>query len=912
MASRHVVGIDLGTTHTVVAWAELAPGAKPEVFSIPQLVSAGEVAARPVLPSVLYAPPDGEAAIDPWGDLPWIAGEHARRRGQEVAGRTVSSAKSWLCHGAVDRTAPILPWGSDDETLPKLSPVEASARLLRHVARAHDEAFPAHPLTEQQVVLTVPASFDQAARSLTLDAARDAGLRVRLLEEPQAAFYDAMAHLGLERLGALTGETGEPALVLIADVGGGTTDLTLIVIARSPDGSLGLTRVAVGRHLLLGGDNMDLAIAHGVEARLVTPPARLDPRRFAQLVLACRTAKERLLGDDAPDALPIALAGSGSALVGQTLRAELGRDEVRSAVLDGFFPQARRDETPVRGRTGLRAFGLPYEHDPAITRHVAAFVARHAPEGTAPRAVLLNGGVFRAPELARRLLEVVSGLAATPALRLPERDPDLAVARGAVQYGLALAGHGPRIGGGAAHGYYLGIEGSARRAICVVPRGALEGERHQAAGRGLALTVGRPVRFELYSSDHGEVHAPGEVVTVEDEHFQRLPPVAVSFESDAGSGEEVQVGLEGELSPVGTLELAAVEREASDSRAARRFALAFELRAPATDATPRPSERPRASVRPASPRFDEARVAIERVFGKAQVDVPERAVKDLWRELARILGERETWSGELLRALFDALAPFIKARRRSPDHERVCWMLAGYCLRPGYGHPLDPGRIKLLSPLFEQGLVFHQEARSWQQFWIAWRRVAGGLGESLQVHIRDRIDPFLAPAGHGPKKPKGFKPQALDEMLELAGALERVPSERRVELGEWLLERTWSEQNPRLWAALGRLGSREPAYGSAHHVVPTRVAEHWLDHLLREKWGEVPTAPRAAMQLARLVGDRARDVREALRAEVTRRLEAVGADPDWVRAVREHVPVADRERAEFFGEELPVGLRLIA
>jgi hypothetical protein len=668
---------------------------------------------------------------------------------------------------------------------------------------------------------------------------------------------------------------------------------------------------------LLGGDNMDLALAHLAESRLMTPPARLDPRRFGQLVLACRTAKERLLGEDPPERAPIALTGTGSALIGSTLRTELERDEVRRIVLDGFLPEVERSATPKRGRTGLVAFGLPYEHDPAITRHVAAFWSRHVGEGEpGPRAVLLNGGVFRANQIADRLLSIISSWGSRPAERLFERDPDLAVARGAVLYGLALEGFGPRIGGGSALGYYLAVEADSRanRAICVVPRGAREGERALAQGRGLRLRVGRPVRFELYASDSGPAHAPGELVEIDDERFLKLPPVATSFDKAEESNEEVEVALEGELSPIGTLELACVERGLTPPR---RFALAFELRGEAAPVS-RASDRPRQSVRPASPRFDEAARAIERVFGKAQAEVKEREVKDLMRELVRVLGERETWSGELTRALFDVIGPLNKSRRRSPDHERVFWMLAGYCLRPGLGHPLDPGRIRILTPLWEQGLAFPNEARIWQQFWIAWRRVAGGLNEDLQVRIRDRLDPFFAPAGQAGKKPKGIKPQALDEMLELASSLERVPAERRAKLGEWLLERTWTEQNPRLWAAIGRIGSRAPAYASVHHVVSTRVAERWLDHLLRERWRDMSTAPRAAAQLARVTGDRARDVSESLRARTAEALtrfadsgQNAAVDPETVRAVLEYVPIADRERAEFFGDELPVGLRLV-
>ncbi len=576
-------------------------------------------------------------------------------------------------------------------------------------------------------------------------------------------------------------------------------------------------------------------------------------------------------------------------------------------MLEGFFPPCQLGDGPKRGRSGLVAFGLPYEHDAAITRHVATFVHSHTDQPLA--AVLLNGGVFRSPRLAQRLLELVGSWSEAPCERLPERDPDLAVARGAVAYGLALAGHGLVIGGGAAQGFYIGIEGGTeKRAVCVVPRGAREGERHIAAGRPLALRVGRPVRFELYASDRA-THAPGEIVDVEASALVPLAPVASTFEASE-STEDVLVALVGELSPVGTLELACIETEPVDPKQPRRFGLAFQLRA-GDDECARPSRRPGASVRPASPRFDEARVAIERVFGKAASDVKEREVKDLWRELTRVLGERQTWSGELCRALFDVLAPQAKARRRSLDHERVFWMLAGYCLRPGYGHPADPGRVRLLSPFFEQGLVFQDETRGWQQFWIAWRRVAGGLAEDLQTHIRDRVDPFLAPSGQAGKKPKGMKPQALDEMLELASALERVAPDRRARLGGWLIERTWTEQNPRLWAAIGRLGSRAPAYASVHHVVSVRIAEGWLDHLLREKWGNLATAPRAAMLLARATGDRTRDVSGELRQKTALALEAAHADPQWALAVREEQPIEDRERAEFFGDEIPAGLRLV-
>jgi hypothetical protein len=866
------------------------------VLEVPQLVTRSEVAPRSLFPSTLYTPTDGEAVEDPFGDAPWALGEYARRRGTEVAGRLVASSKSWLVHSGVDRTAAILPWGSEDDAA-RLSPVDAAARLLAHVRQAWDAQHPGAALVEQDVVLTVPASFDEVARELTLDAARRAGLAPKLLEEPQAAFYDWMARAGEGGLSALLGTTGGEALVLVVDVGGGTTDLSLVRVS----GVDRVERVAVGPHLLLGGDNMDLALAHLVEPRLVAD-AKLDPARFAQLVSACRAAKEALLGASPPEDAPVTVTGAGAQLVGATRTTRVTRDEVERVVLDGFLPLVSGEARPQRARGALVAFGLPYERDVAITRHVAAFLARHLPAGSSPNAVLLNGGVFRAARIAERVVEALAGWrGGKDVARLPGADPDLAVARGAVAYALARRGGGVRIGGGSSRGYYVAVapeEGRAR-AVCVVPRGAEEGVVHAASGRMFALAVGRPVRFDVLASDEASARA-GDVVDVDDDAYARLPPLATTL--DGARGTEVRVTLEGELTPVGTLDLACVETDDP----ARRHRLAFQLRGDtpsiAPGRAPSPSQVPR--------RMDGARDLLDRAFGKPRADAGGREAKDLLRELERLLGERTQWTTDVNRALYDALLPGARARRRSADHERVFWLLAGWCIRPGFGDPLDPQRVALLPPLFDERLAFPAEARGWQQFWITWRRAAGGLDEATQTRLRDFADPWLATSDAGLKKPK--KPAlSLDDALDMASSLERVAPARRSELGGWVLERTWTDRDSRLWAAIGRLGARVPAYASVHHVVSPHVVERWLDHLLREKWDLVPKAAQAAVQLARRTGDRARDVNERVRQEVEKRLVAMGAEEPWVRAVREVVAVEESERAAFFGDALPPGLRLV-
>ncbi len=901
--SSHCVGIDLGTTHTVVAHGER--GRPPAVFPVPQLVGPAEIDALRLLSSSLFTPPPGDAVVDPYGELPWLVGDYALRRGREVPHRLIVSAKSWLCHPGVDRRAPILPWGESDADVEKVSPVEVSRRILDHVQKTWDAAFPARKLSQENVVLTVPASFDEVARELTVEAARAAGLDVRLLEEPQAAFYDFLATSGSASIEALL--SGRPrARVLVCDVGGGTTDLTLIEAKKSDAGELDLARVAVGRHLLLGGDNIDLALAHACERKL-TGGDPLEPARFAALLLACRQAKERLLGEAPPDSVPIRVAGRGSALVGSTLATELTRGEVDALVFDGFLPLLERGAPAPKPRAGLVSFGLPYERDPAISRHLLAFLERHAAEGV--DAVLLNGGLFRSPRAAERVRDLVSAFRGAPVELLPFPDPDLAVARGAVAYGLALESGEARIGGGTPRGFYVAVEsGAARRAVCVVPKGAREGEHHLARPAGLRLRVGEATAFELFTSDT-QTHAAGDIVDLSEE-FASLPPITASFAGDSGERRELESALEGELTPVGTVDLACVEL-APEGRAPRRFRLAFELRERPRDvpsAPPSKSLPPRATAS-THPNLAAAREAVERVFGEGRHDVKPREVKDLVRELERLLGERPTWTLHTNRALFDTVSGGRNARRRSEDHERVFWMLAGYTLRPGFGDPRDPARVGLLVPLFETGVSLATNPRAWQQFWIAWRRVGGGLKEETQIRIRDALDPFLAPPEMKLKKRKALKAEAPEELLELAASLERIPVERRVELGRWVLERTWTNRDPRLWAALGRLGARVPAYGSAHQVIPIRVAEEWVDHLLRTRFQEVPTAAHAALQLARVTGDRTRDLSAALREEVAKRLREVGSEA-WATAVSEFVPMGVAEQAELLGDALPVGLVL--
>ncbi len=927
MTSRYIVGIDLGTTHTVVAYTETDNSAAIQLFNIEQLVGLGEVAARPLLPSLRYHPAADELSPADL-QLPWvqddnaIVGTLARQLGAQVPGRLVASAKSWLSHPSVDRTAAILPWGAAEE-IDKISPVAASASYLRHVRRAWDHQFPDHPLQQQRLVLTVPASFDEAARALTLEAARLAGLpQMRLVEEPQAAMYDWLYRHRQDQVNAL----GKVRLVLVCDVGGGTTDLTLIKISHGPTGPQ-LTRIGVGDHLMLGGDNMDLGLAHLAESRLATDGARLGTARLSQLLQQCRNAKEQLLAENAPEQISVTLLGSGAKLIGGTRSTELARDEVWRMLLDGFFPVVAADEQRQRSRGGIVEFGLPYAADPAITRHVAAFLNHHArasrealgsdapDEGLLPTpdALLLNGGVFRSSALTERLIDVISSWRGGRPTLLSNPHPDTAVACGAVAYGLATLGKAPKIGGGSARSYFLLLGGDTqnqnqnqnRQGICVLPRGSEEGHEIQLSEQTFALRLGQPVSFRLMSSTADTEYQVGQIVDLIGDEFSPLPPLVSVMRHEADTAErELPVQLTATLTEVGTLEMYCVSLVDSS----QRWKLEFQLRGQGN--THAAAERVNAQL---PPQFSQSVDRIHRIYDNRSHEVQEKEVKRLRSELEKQLGDRNHWDTPLLRELFTPLMEGGRKRRRTADHERVWFSLTGFCLRPGFGYPLDDWRVQQLWSIYEQGVQYGNENQNWSEWWTLWRRIAGGLDEQAQTQILNDIAYYLQPPGKSHVKRSGPKRQGYDDMVRVAAALERVSAQRKEEIGGWLAERLRKpSENSQTWWAVGRIGARVPFHGSAHNVVARSVAEEWLKQLLTLDWKKIEPASFAATLLARVSGDRERDLDQTLRNEVQRRLENVKAPASWLRMVQEVVELDESDERRMFGEALPAGLKLLA
>lgn len=928
--ARYLVGIDLGTTHTVVAYVDLTGDlakATPTLFEIEQLVAPGEVAKKPLLPSFRYHPAPGELADDdlvlPWQHQPLagelsrvVVGEWARELGSKVDGRLVASAKSWLSHPQVDRTAAILPWAAA-EGVDKVSPVLASASYLSHVRSAWNQEHPQHPLEAQEVVITVPASFDEVARGLTVEAAALAGLpHILLLEEPQAVCYDWYARHQAEAQQLL--ETMR--LLMVCDVGGGTTDLSLIKVSTQ-QGKLALSRVGVGDHLMLGGDNVDLALAHTAEQRISPGPKKLSAASLSQLIQQTRKAKEQLLSAEAPAAVKVTVLGSGARLIGGAKSCELSREEVHAVALDGFFPLIDISERPTRRRSAVVEFGLPYAADPAVSKHLAEFIARHESvcrdalglEGdnstsAVPDGLLLNGGVFNSPLLSERCQQQLTNWAGQVPQLLDNLHPDLAVAYGAVAYGLARRGARLKIGGGSARSFFLQVEQAGaddadKQGVCLLPRGAEEGQPQRLAERKFALRLGQPVRFHLWSSTADTPFAAGELTSLKEADFIALPPLVAALESEGSK--EVQVALETTLTEVGTLQIECV----SLANEQQRWQVEFEIR--------KDLARQRAGALPdvvLPPRFDQALEMVDEVFGQSKKNADPKAVKTLRNDLEKLLGKREQWDSAVLRTLFDQLLVGMKRRRRSQAHERMWFNLAGFCLRPGFGYALDDWRIEQIWPLYQQGLQYSQEAQSWSLWWTFWRRAAGGLNAEQQLQIFNDLAKYLRPEALRNRRLQAeLKSRSYEDIVRLAGSLEHLPLDSKQQLGSWLLKRLEKpSETTTSWWAVGRVASRVPFHGSAHNVVAAEQVQQWLPQLLKADWKKQPHIGFAAVMSCRMSGDRSRDLNPESRQQVVDKLKVAKAPGSWLEMVESIKELTETETKRVFGEALPAGLKLLS
>ncbi|WP_218753659.1 Hsp70 family protein [Vibrio parahaemolyticus] len=933
MASpRFLVGIDLGTTNTVVAYCEITDNleqSEVSLFDIDQLIGPGEVVRKPLLPSFRYHPAVGQISPSdltlPWENEPVagdinnvIVGEWARELGAKVEGRQVSSAKSWLSHQAVDRNSDILPWAGAQD-VDKVSPVIASASYLNHIRQAWNYRHPSNKLEDQDVVVTVPASFDETARKLTLEAAELAGLKkIVLLEEPQAVCYDWYAR----HQKTAADELKDLPLILVCDVGGGTTDLSLIEAKFTHD-DLALDRIGVGEHLMLGGDNLDLALAHLAESRF-NQNKKLTAASLTKLIQQTRKAKENLLSTSAPDEVKITMLGSGSKLLGGTKSIALSKQEVHQIALDGFFPLSDFSEVPDKRRSAVVEFGLPYVADPAVSKHVAEFLTQHQQVSRAalgieddkqnaiPVGLLLNGGVFNSDLVTERVTTLLSDWRGAPVTVLDNPHPDWSVALGAVAFGKARRGAQLKIGGGAARSYFLHLQEKNKmgKALCLLAKGTEEGHEIRLSGRRFSLTLGEPVRFNLLTSTHDTLTnntaiQNGVMVDVDPDLFAPLPPYITTLEGEgaelqANQKERVEVQLACQLTEVGTLKMECVSAE--DDK--KRWELEFEVRNKQTDDSEQVN---------LHPKLNECKELIARLYSGNKKSAEGNEIKTLAKDLEKKLGKRDEWDFTTLRQLFDTFAQGRKRRRRSEQHEKNWLRLAGFALRPGFGDPTDSWRIEQVWGLYQQNIQFKNH-QGWTDWWVFWRRIAGGLSQEQQETILADIAKYLHPgAMKNPQSAKAAQEMGYESMVRLSASLEHLEVEDKVLLATWFLSKAINQNQfeQAHWWAMGRLASRTPLYGSQHNVIPREQAEQWLPKLLEQNWLKEPMIAFAAVMICRKIGDRLFDISDDYREQVLTKLKQSKVPESWVSLVEEVKELSESESKRVFGDALPSGLTLV-
>ncbi|MEW6228471.1 MAG: Hsp70 family protein, partial [Bacillota bacterium] len=804
--------------------------------------------------------------------------------------------------------APILPWGAD-ASIAKISPVQASTAYLAHMRAAWNHLHADEPdlhLEHLFVVLTVPASFDEVARELTLEAATMAGFGpVTLLEEPLAAFY---SYLNLHETDwHRTVQPGE--LILVCDMGGGTTDFSLITL-KEVAGSPRFERIAVGDHLILGGDNVDLALARIVERQVGKSAADLTGDRWRTLCHQCREAKETLLEGKA-EVRRISLVGKGSRLIGGTITAELRRELVETIVLDGFFPVLEASQPVVqRERAGMMEFGLPYEPEPAVTRHLGWFLEKHRRDvqqtlgrpDAVPDWILFNGGSLKPRSIQVRICEAVRHWFGLPKERTPRilenPEPDLAVAMGAAYYGLVKRGIGVRVGSGSARSYYIGIavgesdtggDRTAEKAICVVERGLEEGSSIELPEREFRVIANSPVVFPIYSSSFRSGDKAGDLLDIDDT-FTAMPPLRTVVQyGKRGNRTTLPVAIDAAFTEMGTLALWC-RSKVSD----HRWKLQFQLRGGSDVLSVSEGEI-----------FDEAlvRQAVERIDQAFQGSAKE--LTRIARDIADLVDRpKDGWPLSLIRTLTDRLIARIDTRRRTADHEMRWLNLTGFCLRPGFGDASDEQRLKHLWRLFKQGPVFPGHPQVRIEWWIFWRRIGAGLSPGQQRQMFQDVTPVLLQA-----KAQRMPVQEWLELWMMTANLERLSVKDKLKLGRTLVgEIASGKAYAQLLWCLSRIGARELLYATADRVVPPQEVWKWIEGLRERSLSGAAVS--CMLQLGRMTGDRMRDLEPGQREDVARLLSENGVSEDTLRILREPTAIVKQDIQAIFGESLPQGLLL--
>jgi molecular chaperone DnaK (HSP70) len=945
MAGREkIIGIDLGTTNCAVSYVDTAdPSLKVQSFLIQQYCGASLIEKKELLPSFHYEPSLNELSLEAlnalWGSSTTQEGEEEERYligywakdlGLSNPSRLASSAKSWLCHSGIDRTAAILPWRSDANMVHKISPVEASARILKHIVKAWNHTFKETPLEKQEVIITIPASFDETARTLTLKAASKAGLEhSKLLEEPTAAFYSWMDN----NKGKWSSVISPDDIVLVCDIGGGTTDLTLIQ-ARLPEKSAStgkeeiiFHRIAVGEHLLLGGDNLDIAIAKFVEQK-VAAKTKLSASQWNTVVRRSQTLKELLLSENAPEKTSIHIPGQGASLLKSSITAELEQEQIRKLLIETFLPYLEPDAAPSTSivEKADDELALPYPHDKAISRHMAIFLKNCAKSTeinpakivnglVMPDAILLNGGFFESPVLKERLLAVIkqfSGNQKTQNIKLLENTKlYLAVANGAAFYAATRKfAKSSRIENATPRSYYIGIASEnpqEEKAVCLIPSGLREGEESAICDLTFELLIRHPVEFKLYTSIARNNDKAGNVLSVADKNqFLTLPSLrTIMYASGSKEASKVKVQLHARLTEVGTLEVWCSEAGTGK----RNWKLEFDSRARGDETS---SNKEKISLHNKltldEQKMEELLSLIREAFmDKGRAYHPGPLVKKMEKILKM---DRYAWPLPLLRSMWETIADVSKSRKISDEHHGLWLNLAGFCLRPGYGLTLDDWRIDRAWALVKLRDLTDIETQHGRAEWFTfWRRIAGGLNAIRQNKIVKFLMPIVKQY-HPDRKELGAGEYA--QMWRLLGALECVDEQTRIELGNMamieLKQKGLECWNSSIVFAIARIGTRVPASGQMNAVLPPEIATNWLEKILSFN-KQTKDSLMAIMQLARKTGDRYRDIPEEIREKVIAKLSEQNAPEHLITLVRQGGKLED-EQTFIIGEALPPGLSI--
>jgi hypothetical protein len=903
-AARYIIGIDLGTTNSSVAYVDTDLKKNPSLaiapFRIPQYVARGVQEALDSLPSFAFLPTGHGAEVE----LP-LVGLHAREQGAQTPTRLVSSAKSWLCNTAAERREPILPLEAQDPSQ-RISPVVATAAYLAHIRSAWDASMSkgdvAAEFDQQDIVLTVPASFDEVARTLTVEAAKRAGYRsMTLLEEPQAAFYSWI--LQHEKTWKTLLKSGDR--ILVCDVGGGTTDFSLIEVTEKEAGSQAFERMAVGRHLLLGGDNIDAAVAHHLESKL---GIELDSSQWHQLRHEARRAKELLLGSAEQETYQAVIHGKGAQVVGGSHSVTVSSKDLQKFLIEGFFAEGTLEESLKHQKSsGMRTMGLPYEDEPSISKHLARFLtdAGNGDAGTvAPDYLLFNGGSMK-PSLFQDALKrsLTKWFPVKKIEQLESKSLDLAVSRGAAYFGRARRGLGVRIASGTARTLYLGVEvGGKAKAMTLLPRGSQEGAQFHS-DYAFEAQANTPVLFKLYSSHVRLDDTQGQLLDIDIETMAEMPDVQTVLRfGKQNEHKTLPVNVEAILTELGTLELC-LQSKLSE----HRWQLEFQLRSHNGQENYLEDLASRRSDETFDVSFlEKAKEVISQDYGQRREIKP----RDLFKHLEEVLGlERGDWSPSICRGLWDVWLKEALKRDVSPSHEARWWNLAGFLLRPGYGVPLDDHRMKSLWKIFlaDQSKVLKDDVLI--QKWICFRRLAGGLSRGQQQQIYHELYPYMTQkSGKGRHANNSY---FLIEVLRTLASMERLDSKLKTRLGDLLLKRmTTGKHHQSDYWAIGRISARQLIHGVITDVVSRDSCQSWLEKLVLCPKGDEEYAAFAVAQMARKSEHREINLSSDGLAMAEKFLHTLPDSQRWEHFLESDTHLSKQEQELLLGDQLPAGLLL--